>query len=115
MTDAAAQAKETQAKSAEQKQKSVEEAYAHQGTPTPTQEECDLAALGQPMDEHADDGSGPSPVMKMTIERNSEAQKPSGGDYRTRNLETGRDPQRPASSQHPAAKEPPKEPAHKQT
>lgn len=84
-TDATAHAKEVQAESAKQKQKSVEEAYAHQGTPTPTQEENDLAALGVPFDEHADDGSGPSPQFKTVITRQAEA-KPSGGaGYATRN------------------------------
>ena len=29
--------------------------------PTPTQEECDLAASGVPVTEHEDDGSGPDP------------------------------------------------------
>ena len=81
---ATAHAKETQAKNAEQKQKSVEEAYAHQGTPTPTQEENDLAALGVPFDTHEDDGSGPSPEFKMTITRQSEPQKPQTGGYQTR-------------------------------
>ena len=86
MTDeATAQAKEQATKSAEAKAKSVEEAYAHHGTPTPTQEECDLAALGAPPDKHADDGSGPSPEFTMvnTANKQSEASKPSGG-YQTR-------------------------------
>ena len=103
MTDATAQAKATQTKNAEAKQKSVEEAYAHMGTPTPTQEENDLAALGVPFDEHADDGSGPSPQFKMTIERNSEAQKPAGGGYQTRGVAPpSRDNHK---EQHPATKQ----------
>jgi hypothetical protein len=97
MTDVNAEAKEKQAKSAEDKAKSVEEAYANQGTPTPTQEENDIVALGGSVDPHADDGSGPSPEMKMTT-RQSEPSKPSGGNYQTR-----------ASA---PAKEPQKEPAH---
>jgi hypothetical protein len=85
MADATALAKEQQAKGAEQKAKSVEEAYGHQGTPTPTQEECDLAKLGVPLETHADDGSGPSPEFKLVnIAKQSEANKPSGGGYQTR-------------------------------
>ena len=84
MADATAQAKEQQAKGAELKQKSVEEAYGHQGKPTPTQEENDLAKLGVTLEEHEDDGSGPSPEWKTTITRQSEAKKPSGGGYQTR-------------------------------
>jgi len=103
MADATQQARETQQKSAELKARSVEEAYAHHGTPTPTQEECDLAKLGVALDEHQDDGSGPSPHIETVIERNSEAQKPAGG-YQTRNHEPTKEKenQRPASSsQHP--------------
>ena len=55
---ATAQAKEQVAKSTELKAKTVEEAYGHQGTPTPTQEENDLAKLGVPIETHEDDGSG---------------------------------------------------------
>ena len=108
MTDATAQAKETQKKSAENKDKMVKEAYAHHGKPTPTQEENDLVALGVPLESHEDDGSGPSPQIALTVTRQSEAEKPSGGDYKTRSVDTSR----PASSQHPAAKEQPKETAH---
>jgi hypothetical protein len=90
MADAEAQAKETLAKSNEVKAKSVEDAYAHGGTPTPTQEENDLAALGVHTDEHADDGSGPSPQFEMVNTahekktKQSEANKPAGGGYQTR-------------------------------
>jgi hypothetical protein len=86
MADANAQAKEQLTKSNEAKAKSVEDAYAHGGTPTPTQEENDLAALGVHTDEHADDGSGPSPQFKLvnTATKQSEASKPSGGGYQTR-------------------------------
>jgi hypothetical protein len=87
MADANAQAKEQLAKSNEAKAKSVEEAYAHGGTPTPTQEESDLAALGVHTDEHADDGSGPSPefrLVNVARTKQSEASKPSGGGYQTR-------------------------------
>ena len=96
MADATTQAKEVQAKGAEDKQKAVKEAYAYQGRPTPTQEECDLAKLGVPLDEHEDDGSGPSPTFKTVIERNSEAQKPSGGGYATRSQEPAKETQKPA-------------------
>lgn len=88
MTDTAAQAKEQLKKGAEAKAKSVEEAYAHQGKPTPTQEENDLAALGVPFEEHEDDGSGPESEFKITRTRQSEAGKPSGGSYTTRSAES---------------------------
>jgi hypothetical protein len=88
MADADAQAKEQLAKSNKEKERSVEDAYAHGGTPTPTQEENDLAALGVHTDEHADDGSGPSPQFKMVNTahetKQSEAHKPAGGGYSTR-------------------------------
>jgi hypothetical protein len=91
-----ADAKEVAAKSAEDKRKTVDEFNAQQGKPTPTQEECDLAMLGVPFETHEDDGSGPSPEYRMTrVNRQSEAQKPTGGSYTTR-------------SAAPAAKEPPK-------
>ena len=91
MADAAeTQAKETVAKSNEVKAHQVEQAY-HASTPTPTQEENDLAALGVHTDEHADDGSGPSPQFEMVNvardekkTKQSEAHKPSGGNYQTR-------------------------------
>lgn len=87
MADATAQAKELQQKGTQLKAKMVEDAYGHQGTPTPTQEECDLAKLGVPIEEHQDDGSGPQPEYRMTITRQSEASKPASGgagSYQTR-------------------------------
>ena len=95
-----AQAKEQISKANEEKKKQVEQAY-HASTPTPTQEENDLAALGVHTDEHADDGSGPSPEFKMVnvadpdhpdhpshsgqrITKQSEANKPAAGNYQTR-------------------------------
>ena len=91
MSDAEAQAREQLAKSNDDKAKAVEQAYAHQGTPTPTQEENDLAALGVVVDPHADDGSGPPPEnlmgSKSMSSRQSEAQRPgSSGSYPTRSL-----------------------------
>jgi hypothetical protein len=80
--DVTAHAKEQQKKGAEAKAKSVEEAYGHQGKPTPTQEENDLAALGVAVDPHEDDGSGPSPELRLV--RQSEAGKPAGSGYTTR-------------------------------
>jgi hypothetical protein len=100
MADATAQAKEQQAKGAEAKAKSVEEAYAHQGKPTPTQEECDLAKLGVALEEHEDDGSGPSPQIKTVITRQSEAKKPEGsGNYQTRTATPARETKEPAKPQ----------------
>jgi hypothetical protein len=88
MADAEAQAKEQVAKSNEVKAKQVEQAYSHGGTPTPTQEENDLAALGVHTDEHADDGSGPSPQFELVntahTKKQTEASKPAGGNYQTR-------------------------------
>src|SRR5262245_35016627 len=48
------------------------------GKPTPTQEENDLAALGAPVFEKEDDGSGPDP----NIHRHQEGRP--GGQYQTR-------------------------------
>ena len=95
MADATAQAKETQKKNAELKQKSVEEAYGRQGKPTPTQEECDLAVLGVPIEEHEDDGSGPSPEFKLVNTADVKTRSPrrskplGGGNYQTRAHATG--------------------------
>lgn len=47
------------------------------GKPTPTQEENDMAALGSPVFEKEDDGSGPDPNL-----RHVESGKP--GTYQTR-------------------------------
>ena len=91
MADALAQAKEAQAKGAEAKQKAVEEAYAHQGKPTPTQEENDLTALGIPVDPHEDDGSGPQPKIELVVTRQSEPAKPQAGSYTTRST-TAKEP-----------------------
>ena len=90
MTDVNAEAKEKQAKSAEDKAKAVEDAYANQGTPTPTQEENDIVALGGSVDPHADDGSGPPPEMR-TMSRQSEPAKQTGGGYQTRTAAPSRD------------------------
>jgi hypothetical protein len=49
--------------------------------PTPTQEECDLAALGVYLPEHEDDGSGPEPGAPET--KTAEAAKPKAS-YSTR-------------------------------
>jgi hypothetical protein len=83
MADENARAKELQAKGAELKAESVKEAYAHQGHPTPTQAENDLAALGVTFESHEDDGSGPSPEPRLVIHRQAESGKPGAG-YATR-------------------------------
>ena len=102
MTDATAQAKEQQAKGAEAKAKSVEEAYAHMGKPTPTQEENDLAALGVSVDPHEDDGSGPPPEIKTTITRRQSEAKPSGGGgYQTRSVGAAPSKEPPAAQGAP--------------
>jgi hypothetical protein len=40
------------------------------GKPTPTQEENDLAAQGEHITEHEDDGSGPDPYPSATVTAN---------------------------------------------
>jgi hypothetical protein len=52
-------------------------------TPTPTQEECDLVAMGASIDEvgHADDGSGPDPHQTRAM---WPAKRPPGDGYETR-------------------------------
>lgn len=69
------------------------------GKPTPTQDENDMAAVGAHVHEKEDDGSGPDRVIEENEKRNkaareaadkrresrqSEADKPSGGGYQTR-------------------------------
>jgi hypothetical protein len=104
MADATQQAKELQAKGAEDKQKAVKEAYAYQGKPTPTQEECDLAKLGVPLDEHEDDGSGPSPQFRTVITRESEPAKNTGdaGKYQTRTTTPANTKETPTRETTPA-------------
>lgn len=106
MADATAQAKQQVEHSTKEKQKMVAEAYGHQGTPTPTQEENDLAALGVPFETHADDGSGPSPQFTLVVERQSEANKPTNGGYMTRSTsakEPTKEKETPTRESHPAA------------
>lgn len=85
MTDQESVAREQVAKGAEAKAKSVEQAYANQGKPTPTQEECDLAKLGVAIETHEDDGSGTQEERdaRKAQHKNVEA-KPSSGGYNTR-------------------------------
>ena len=47
-------------------------------TPTPTQEENDLAASGVPVTEHADDGSGPDPHTAQAKEASKQAEAKPG-------------------------------------
>jgi hypothetical protein len=67
------------------------------GKPTPTQEENDMASLGAPVKDKEDDGSGPDPNVEADKKRaeelkaqqdkrrkESEANKPAGGGYQTR-------------------------------
>lgn len=51
--------------------------------PTPTQEECDLAAMGVAVPEHEDDGSGPDPNVAGAQKKDMESAKPKAG-YTTR-------------------------------
>jgi hypothetical protein len=57
---------------------------AEGSTPTPTQEENDLAKLGVVVDPKADDGSGPEMQMQM-VRRTVEA-KPAQAGYATRSV-----------------------------
>jgi hypothetical protein len=52
----------------EQRAKQQQERESKKGTPTPTQEECDLLKLGHAV-ELADDGSGPDPNMPKQDEQ----------------------------------------------
>lgn len=60
-------AKERLAKEAEGRKQSIDDAVKRmeQSQPTPTQEENDLARLGEPVMEKEDDGSGPEIIMTM--------------------------------------------------
>jgi hypothetical protein len=65
--------------------KAVKEGSPQDGsTPTPTQEENDLAKLGVVVDPKADDGSGPEMTMQM-VRRAVEA-KPAQAGYATRSV-----------------------------
>jgi hypothetical protein len=71
-------------KAAREKASKEREKTASETTPTPTQEENDLAASGVPVTEHEDDGSGPDPNAPQTKDsKQAEANKPKAG-YSTR-------------------------------
>ena len=74
------QAKEQLSKDREVREKIVEEVTKKTSTkPTPTQEENDLAKLGQPVEHKQDDGGGPDPHVQR------EAKPAAGhGTYQTR-------------------------------
>ena len=77
--------KDLAAKQAEESKKSREEAEKRMASskPTPTQEENDRAKLGEKIESHEDDGSGPEPKFGSVITREATADKPAGG-YATR-------------------------------
>ncbi len=62
------------------------------GKPTPTQQENDLAAEGAHILEHEHDGSDPDPHVVAT-KKSSEAKKPTGGQYQTRQATPPKPPQ----------------------
>ena len=67
------------------------------GKPTPTQEENDRAAMGEHVVNKEPDGSGEEPNQPTQHTRQSEANKPGGGDYQTRAGKAAQQPpQRPA-------------------
>jgi hypothetical protein len=82
-----ADAKETLAKQAEERQKANAEANKRMESskPTPSQEENDLARLGAPPEKLADDGSGPEPkvVLVQRVVEPAEG-KPASAGYQTR-------------------------------
>jgi hypothetical protein len=85
-----AAAKEQVAKSTADKEKTVEAVTKRQNVkPTPTQQECDLAACGASVAHKEDDGSGPDPAVL----RNARALEPAGNKpdagYQTRTAGPG--------------------------
>jgi hypothetical protein len=79
MADPAAAAKALRA----EEQKAVEKSLADykertKGRPTPTQEECDLAKLGAPVEHKQESGAGPDPRATRQMESGA------GGAYQTR-------------------------------
>jgi hypothetical protein len=70
-------------RTAREKASKEREKAAAETTPTPTQEENDLAAMGVPMTEHEDDGSGPDPNSPQAKEKQMAADKPAGYQTRT--------------------------------
>jgi hypothetical protein len=86
MTDteqtAAAKKKLADDKTAREKAMKDREKTAAGITPTPTQEENDLAASGVHVAEHADDGSGPDPNVPKT--KDMEPSKTAKPGYQTK-------------------------------
>jgi hypothetical protein len=64
----------------DERQKQMAEHEKNKGTPTPTQEECDLAKLGH-HPELANDGSGPDPTEKSNTVQHI------GGKYSHRSMQ----------------------------
>jgi hypothetical protein len=86
-TEVPAHIKEAAAKTAEAKQKVVDDVQKRtSGRPTPTQQELDEAALGHSTVTHEDDGSGPDPAAPSadTKTKQSEAKPATAGGYQTR-------------------------------
>ena len=92
MTDteqtAAAKKKLADDKAAREKAGADRAKTASETKPTPTQEENDLAAMGVPVTEHEDDGSGPDPNVPQAKDaphnKQMEAAKPKAGGYQTK-------------------------------
>jgi hypothetical protein len=82
MADAEMEAAQKQLAQEQQLTNKSKDEYAARmrGKPTPTQQENDLAALGAHFHEHEPDGADPDPFQT----KQSEAAKPSGGGYQTR-------------------------------
>ena len=78
--ESAARKKLAEDKNARDKATKDRAKIASEAKPTPTQEECDLAALGVYLSEHEDDGSGPEAGAPET--KSSEAKPKS--TYSTR-------------------------------
>lgn len=80
-----AEDKKQLAQEREQRAKDIAEREKKRGTPTPTQEECDLAKLGH-HPELANDGSGPDPNDALNTTKHIGG-KPAG-EYATRHLQS---------------------------
>jgi hypothetical protein len=78
--ETAAKKKLADDKTAREKASKEREKAAASTTPTPTQEENDLAAMGVHVAEHADDGSGPDP----------NAHAPDAHGHTTKQMEAGK-------------------------
>ena len=104
-------ARRTLAEDKERREKAGEKMM--RGKPTPTQDENDLARLGQPLLEKEPDGSDPDPHAAPAVDRDPRRRSAerSGGEYETREIEAERSPGYQTRGQTPAATHAPAHPA----